>query len=40
MELIAATTSKTGLRVHAVIGLLPHDFHGEWNYRKRRDKPA
>jgi len=51
VELIAATTSKTGLRVHAerdhglyptrlsvsdaemaAIGLLPHDFHGEWNY--------
>jgi hypothetical protein len=51
VELIAATTSKTGLRVHAerdrgfyptnvqitdldmaTIGLLPHDFHGEWNY--------
>ena len=50
-EPIAATTSKTGLRVHAerdrgfyptnvqitdldmaAIGLLPHDFHGEWNY--------
>ena len=24
----------------AAIGLLPYDFHGEWNYRKRRDKPA
>jgi len=51
VELIAATTSKTGLRVHAerdrgfyptnvqvadadmaAIGLLPHDFHGDWNY--------
>ena len=51
VELIAATTSKTGVRVHAkrdrgfhptnvqitdldmaAIGLLPHDFHGEWNY--------
>ena len=51
VRLIAATTSKTGLRVHAqhdrgvypttvsvtdaemdAIGLLPHDFHGEWNY--------
>ena len=51
VELIAATTSKTGLSVHAerdhgtyptkvliddarmdAIGLLPHDFHGEWNY--------
>ena len=51
VELIAATTSTTGLRVHAerdhglyptnvqvadagmaAIGLLPHDFHGEWNY--------
>jgi Rhodopirellula transposase DDE domain len=51
VELIAATTSKTGLRVHAerdhglyptsvhiadedmaAIGLLPHTFHGEWNY--------
>lgn len=51
VQLIAATTSKTGLRVHAqrdlgtypthvtvsdaemaAIGLLPHDFHGEWNY--------
>ena len=50
VELIAATTSKTGLRVHAerdhgvyptnvqisdanmaAIGLLPHDFHGDWN---------
>jgi hypothetical protein len=51
VELIAATSSKTGLRVHAerdhgvyptnvqisdadmaAIGLLPHDFHGDWNY--------
>ena len=51
VELIAATTSKTGLSVHAerdhgtyptkvlfddarmdAIGLLPHHFHGEWNY--------
>jgi len=51
VQLIAATTSKTGLRVHAerdpglyptnvqvadadmaAIGLLPHDFHGDWNY--------
>lgn len=51
VELIAATTSKTGLRVHAqrdhgvyptnvqspeasmaAIGLVPHDFHGDWNY--------
>jgi hypothetical protein len=51
VELIAATTSKTGLRVHAerdhrtyptqvavsdsdmdAVGLLPHAFHGEWNY--------
>ncbi|HET9848677.1 MAG TPA: ISAzo13 family transposase [Candidatus Dormibacteraeota bacterium] len=51
VQLIAATTSKTGLKVHAErdlgsyptnvpvsdtamadINLLPHSFHGEWNY--------
>jgi hypothetical protein len=51
VELIAATTSKSGLRVHAemdrgtyptnvavsdaelaAVRLLPHQFHGEWNY--------
>ena len=51
VKLIAATTTKTGLRVHAerdlrryptqiavsdaevdAIRLLPHAFHGEWNY--------
>jgi hypothetical protein len=51
VELIAATTTKAGLQVHAerglgtyppkvaasdaemgAITLLPHAFHGEWNY--------
>ncbi len=51
VELIAATTTKQGLKVHAerdlgtyptkvavsdadmaTINLLPHSFHGEWNY--------
>ena len=51
VDLIAATTTKTGLRVHAerdlgtyplkvpvsgaemdAIRILPHAFHGEWNY--------
>ncbi len=59
VDLIRATTTRTGLRVHAELDsrqyetkvqvpddelarvpLTPHRFHGEWNYRKRRDKPA
>jgi len=59
VDLIGATTTKQGLKVHAerdlgsypkgvkvtdaelaAIILKAHDFHGEWNYRKRRDKPA
>jgi hypothetical protein len=51
VQLIAATTTKTGLKVHAeldtntypkgvrvskdqfkTINLVPHNFHGEWNY--------
>jgi hypothetical protein len=51
VQLIAATTTKTGLKVHcaldrrdypkgipvsdadmATIRVIPHKFHGEWNY--------
>lgn len=59
VELIGATTTRTGLQVQAhldagsypggvrvaddamaTISLDKHEFHGEWNYRKRRDKPV